>query len=264
MNAIQLTSPDKNSTVKLIHGELVSYVFNSEELIHQKGNPGWRNSDTEMFPIIGPTAENNFTVSTPKGNYNQDQHGLLRELTYSTENKKTNSCTFIKKYAAYTAVENSKYPEKSSVRLVSWPYSFTFKKIVSLTNNSLKITFEIEAEKGMPFMLGYHPAFMLQGNLDEVVKTDKKEITIPEIMKGGDTAFPILNSNEIKLVKKEGYNLAIKTHGFHNFMLWTPAANMLCIEPITAYPYAAGKLLSKELFNTAIDVDMFEVNISPY
>ncbi len=259
-----LISTDKNSIVKIEKGELISYQKNGEELIHQKGNPGWRNSDTEMFPIIGPTEANNFSVLTPKGNYSQDQHGLLRELEYSAANQTEKSCTFIKKYAAYTAVENSKYPEKSSARLLSWPYSFTFKKSFELTNESLKITFEIIAEKGMPFMLGYHPAFMLNGNLDEIVKTETKEITLPEIMKSGDTAYPVLNTSEISLLKKTGSNISIKTKGFHNFMLWTPVKNMLCIEPITAYPYTGGEMLAKELFTLSKGIDTFEVKITPF
>ncbi|RXP47052.1 aldose 1-epimerase [Lutibacter sp. HS1-25] len=259
-----LISEDKNSKVTIEKGELVSYLVNNEELIHQKGNPGWRNSDTEMFPIIGPTEALNFTVATPKGNYNQDQHGLLRELQYALESNTENSCVFVKKYAAYTAVENSKYPEKSTVRLLSWPYSFTFKKSYQLSNANLKITFEIKAEKGMPFMLGYHPAFMLNGNLDELVVANKQQISIPEIQKGGDTAYPVLNTAEISLVKKTGSNINIKTKGFHNFMLWTPASNMLCIEPITAYPYTGGEMLSKDLFNTSNGLDIFEVEIIPF
>ncbi|MFD1292702.1 aldose 1-epimerase [Lutibacter holmesii] len=263
-NLVVLHSLDNTASVTLEKGELVSYLKNNEELIHQKGNPGWRNSDTEMFPIIGPSKENKFIVTTPKGNYNQDQHGLLRELDYSIENQTKNTCVFKKKYAAYTAIENSKFPEKSPIKLVSWPYNFTFKKSIALTNSSLKITFEISTEKGMPFMLGYHPAFMLNGNSNEVVTSNSQEISIPEIQKGGDTAFPVLNTSEISLVKKNGLNLKIQTKGFHNFMLWTPATNMLCIEPITAYPYTGGKMLSKELFNISNGVDVFEVEITPY
>lgn len=259
-----LISEDKNSIIKIDKGELVSYKKNGEEIIHQKGNPGWRNSDTEMFPIIGPTEANNFIVKTPKGNYNQDQHGLLRELDYSILHQDDTSFVFKKKYAAYTAVNNSKYPDKSTVRLVSWPYSFNFQKKFELKNDALKISFEIRAEKGMPFMLGYHPAFMLQGNLDEFVKTKTQEISIPTIIKGGDTAFPILNSDEIQLIKKSGFNISIKTKSFNNFMLWTQVSNMLCIEPITAYPYAEGELLSEKLFNTSNGIDTFEIEIAPF
>lgn len=259
-----LISEDKNSIVKIEKGELISYKKNGEELMHQKGNPGWRNSDTEMFPIIGPTDSNNFIVATPKGNYNQDQHGLLRELEYSIQDQTKNTCVFKKKYAAYTAIENSKYPEKSPIRLVSWPYSFTFKKSFELTNTALKITFEIISEKGMPFMFGYHPAFKLNGNLEELISLENKKIGISEIKEGGDTAYPVLNTYEVSLHKKSGSNITIKTSGFNNFMLWTPVNNMLCIEPITAYPYTGDKMLSKELFTTSKGLNVFNVFIEPF
>ncbi len=259
-----LISADKNSIVKIEQGELISYQKNGEELIHQKGNPGWRNSDTEMFPIIGPTETNNFIVSTPKGNYSQDQHGLLRELQYSIKNQTENAGSFIKKYVAYSAIENSKYPEKSSARLLSWPYNFSFIKIYILTNESLKISFEIDAEKGMPFMLGYHPAFMLNSNLDEIVKSEKQEVTITKIIKGGSNAYPILNTNEISLIKQIGYNIKLKTEGFNHFMLWTEVSNMLCIEPITAYPYTGKEMLTKELFNISEEKNIFTVTVTPF
>lgn len=260
-----LISPDKYSIVKIDQGELVSFIKNEEELIHQKGQPGWRNSDTEMFPVIGPTEANGFVVATPKGNAIQDQHGLLRELSYTLTESGGNFAVFQKVYAANTNVKNSKFPEKSPEEKLSWTYDFVFKKSYELSNNSLKITFEIEAEKGMPFMLGYHPAFKLSGEKTEICKSNTQEITIQKIMDGGSTAYPVLNSQEIKLIKNKGFNISIKTKGFDNFMLWTEVPNMLCIEPITAYPYTEGEPpLSEKLFNFSNGKDCFEVVIKPF
>jgi len=261
---VVLKSADNNSLVTLEKGELVSYLKNNEELIHQKGNPGWRNSDTEMFPLIGPTEKNNFLVATPKGNYSQDQHGLLRELKYTLENQTESTCVFIKKYAAYSAVENSKFPEKSTARLLSWPYSFTFRKIVTISNDSLNISFEIISEKGMPFMLGYHPAFKLDGNKGEIIRSTKGEISIQQIMDQGSIALPVLNTSEIHLIKEKGFNLKLETKGFQNFMLWTEVPNMLCIEPISAYPYTEGKFLTSDLFNISTGKEIFEIAIKPF
>ena len=72
-----------NSQVIIEKGELISYCVENQEYIHQKGNKGWRNSDDEMFPIIGPVSENNFRVQTKNGDAIQDQHGMLREMEYS-------------------------------------------------------------------------------------------------------------------------------------------------------------------------------------
>ena len=260
-----LTSPDRNSIVKIDKGELVNFLKNDEQLIHQKGQPGWRNSDTEMFPVIGPTEANDFMVATPKGNAVQDQHGLLRELTHNLMENGENFAVFQKEYIANTNVKNSKFPEKSPKKKLYWPYDFKFKKSFELTNDSLKITFEIEAEKGMPFMLGYHPAFKLSGDYSEICKTKTQEIHLQKIMDGGSTAFPILNTDEITLVKNKGFNISIKTKGFNNFMLWTEVPNMLCVEPITAYPYTEGEPpLSEKLFGLSNGKDYFEVVITPF
>ena len=259
-----LTSPDNNSIVEIEKGELVSYIKNNEELIHQKGQPGWRNSDTEMFPIVGPTSENDFKVNTPKGIAIQDQHGLLRELEYSVNKNTVNTVTLEKTYKANTTVKNSKFPDKSSAEEVYWPYDFTFKKIYNLDNESLKISFEINSEKGMPFMLGYHPAFKLSGNGSEICKTNNHSATIKNIMDGGSSAYPILETNEIELIKEDGFNLAIKTKGFNNFMCWTEVTNMLCIEPITNYPYTKEKELSPNLFNISKGSEIFTVEIKPF
>lgn len=260
-----LSSPDKNSIVKIEKGELVSFLKNKEELIHQKGEPGWRNSDTEMFPVIGPTETNDYMVSTPKGNAVQDQHGLLRELSYNLVESSNNFAVFQKEYIDNTSIKNSKFPKKSPMENLHWPYNFSFKKSFELSNDSLKITFEIEAEKGMPFMLGYHPAFKLSGYFSEICKTKSQKISLQKIIDGGSTAFPVLNTQEIKLIKNKGFNISIKTKGFDNFMLWTEVPNMLCIEPITAYPYTEGEPpLSKKLFCISNGKDSFDVVIAPY
>ena len=260
-----LINPDKNSIVKIEKGELVSFLKNKEELIHQKGQPGWRNSDTEMFPVIGPTEATDFKVSTPKGNAIQDQHGLLRELSYTLMESGESFAFFQKDYLANTIVKNSKFPEKSTKENLSWPYDFRFKKLYELSNDSLKITFEIEAEKGMPFMLGYHPAFKLSGDKSEICKTKTQEVSLQKIMDGGSTAFPAFNTQEIKLIKNKGFNISIKTKGFNNFMLWTEVPNMLCIEPISAYPYTEGEPpLSEKLFCLSNGKDFFEVVITPF
>ena len=72
----------ENQKVTIEGGELVGYIVSGHEFMHQKGNPGWRSVDTEMFPIIGPTNKADFKVKTPKGDAIQDQHGLLREMSY--------------------------------------------------------------------------------------------------------------------------------------------------------------------------------------
>ena len=265
MDQYVITSPDKESTVVTDHGELVSYSHYGEELIHQKGDRGWRNSDTEMFPVIGPTADNNFEVITSRGYALQDQHGLLREMNYQMIEVKDDQITFEKVYTKDTRLKNSKYPEKSSVETVFWPFDFTFRKKLKITNEALYIRFEVEAEEGMPYMLGYHPAFRLSGHNTEFLESGKERIRLQDVIDVGSVAYQLNDSNHLRLIKQEGQDIDIKTKGFGNFMLWTEVPGMLCIEPITAYPYTGDKELGKELFLNAVkgETAHFEVAINP-
>jgi len=119
-----------NSLIKIENGELISFQKDNIEYIHQKENKGWRNSDDEMFPVIGPTAKNNFRVHTKNGDAILDQHGLLREMDYSLISSDENNAKFIKKYKKNTEIINSKYPIKSTEEKLSWPFDLHLKRIL--------------------------------------------------------------------------------------------------------------------------------------
>ena len=89
-------------------GELIGYRVGDFEYMHQKGSPGWRSTDTEMFPIIGPTADAHFEVRTSRGIAVQDQHGLLREMPYELMEQSDSHAIFRKTYSAGTKIINSK------------------------------------------------------------------------------------------------------------------------------------------------------------
>ena len=94
-------SKNNNCKVAIENGELISFNSEGLEYIHQKGSKGWRNSDIEMFPVIGPISKNNFRVHTKNGDAIQDQHGLLRELNYTLIYSDENTASFLKKYKKY-------------------------------------------------------------------------------------------------------------------------------------------------------------------
>lgn len=216
-------------------GELLSLRQDDHEFMHGPGEPGWSHSDTEMFPIIGPTAEASYRVQVPRGNAIQDQHGLLRDMEYITEAQDETSATFVKKYKAGTRVRNSKFPARSEVEWLIWPFDFTFRKRFQLETDSLLVHFILEGEKDMPYMLGYHPAFALRSP-GAFVKAGARDIPLGEIMAAGNRALPVMNTRYIALY--DDRVLQLEATGFSHFMLWTEVPNMVCIEPITFYPYA--------------------------
>lgn len=250
-----------NSKVIIDKGELISFQVDDKEFIHQKGNKGWRKSDDEMFPIIGPLDKNNFRVHTKNGNAIQDQHGLLRELDYELTNSDDNSANFIKKNQKNSLIKNAKFPKKSTEEFLNWPYDFTFEKNYRLKKNTLTIEFIINSEEGMPFMLGYHPAFLLSDTGKETLIAKDKTITLADVYKVGHNAFPVLNTSKITLKNIDRNDLEITTKNFNNFMLWTEVDNMLCIEPISQYTSYTDQKFSEENMSLSTGKNTFSVQL---
>ncbi|UCD62206.1 MAG: aldose 1-epimerase [Flavobacteriaceae bacterium] len=256
---VNLSSGNTNAKIEV--GELVSYQLNNHEYIHQKGSPGWRNSDTEMFPVIGPTAEAGFRVHVPRGNAIQDQHGLLRELDYQLLSNTKTTAEYVKTYKAGTVIKNSKFPDKSSAQLLIWPFSFEFHKSFQITDNHLEISFRISGEKDMPFMLGYHPAFKLYTD-NPVIIAEDQTISLDAVIGAGNRALEVNDCKNVVL--RDVKELNIKTEGFKHFMLWTEVSNMICIEPITFYPYAVPQMQLHEGFDYLAEKDRnFKVTLIP-
>ncbi|RIV72085.1 aldose 1-epimerase [Flagellimonas aequoris] len=251
---------NKDCTVGIDAGELVSFVCDGHEFIHQKGSPGWGSSDTEMFPVIGPLDKANFRIQTPKGEAIQDQHGLLRQIPYELILQTESTAVFVKEYLAGTKVKNSKYPAKSTEPFMDWPYSFRFEKSFELKEGALEIVFRISGEEGMPFMLGYHPAFKLHTDTPVIIANDQK-ISLDEVLAVGSRAFQVPDCTAVTLKDKK--NITIETKGFGHFMCWTEVRNMICIEPISFYPYAVEQKDLDKGFQYLKDKAEFKVVIKP-
>lgn len=250
----------ENQIVHIEDGELVGYTVDGYEYMHQKGSPGWGSADTEMFPIIGPVDKADFQVKLPMGNANQDQHGHLRQFPYELISSSGAEAIFKKAYQSGTPIKNSKYPTKSTTEWLDWPYSFEFEKRFNLHKDFLEITFGISGDKDMPFMLGYHPAFKLRSDRP-IIKTKDQEITLDEVLAVGSRAFEIAHYDEITLLDERA--ITIKTKGFGHFMCWTEVRNMVCIEPITFYPYAVGQKNLHAGFQLLNQKTLLKVSLHP-
>ena len=219
--------------VQIDSGKIASYTIDGFEFIHQRAT-GWPNSDTEMFPIIGPTAKANYRVQVNGSKVVLDQHGLLREFPYKLITTEIELSRWVKNYTAFTALTNSKYPENSPETVQFWPFDFIFIKSFGFNEEGLEITFEIKADKEMPFMLGYHPAFKINPDYKAELIVDQQTHPIQNVLDVGSKAYEIAHST--RLILKNEKSIAIETEGFNHFMCWTEVPEMLCIEPITFYP----------------------------
>lgn len=230
---IVLTNGDLSAEIR--GGELSSFRHGTYEFMHAPDQPGWGHSDTEMFPVVGPTADTGYRVQVPRGNAIQDQHGLLRELAYSRVSATKTTAVLQKIYQAGTPVANSKFPGRSTARWLVWPYSFRFEKRFSLLPDSLEVSFEVSGDVDMPFMVGYHPAFNLQ-TPEARVSGCGREITLTEVLATGDRAYELPGCET--LVLEDSRRLELRSRGFGHFMLWSPDPGMICLEPVTYYPYS--------------------------
>ena len=247
--------------VKIDKGELVGYTKDGHEYIHQKGSPGWSSADTEMFPIIGPVNEANFAVQVPRGNAIQDQHGLLRQFGYELMSSSQTKASFKKLYTAGTPIKNSKFHDNSTKPWLMWPYGFQFEKTFTFDDKGLEIQFKVAGERDMPFMLGYHPAFKLHTDTP-ILTTNKGDITLDEVLAVGSRALQVADCNSITL--RDEKPITIKTEGFGHFMCWTEVRNMVCIEPISFYPYAVPQQKLHEGFEFLGDTPrVFKVKLEP-
>ncbi len=250
-------------TVRIDDGELIALLRGTHEYIHQKGSPGWRSSDTEMFPIIGPTAEAGFRVDTPRGSATQDQHGLLREMAYTLTEATDVHAVYEKTYPAGKRIANSKFPAKSSAEHLSWPYDFRFRKTFTLGADGLEVAFEISGEAGMPYMLGYHPAFRLTSDA-VTVEANGESIALANVIAVGDRAYQVKDCKEVTLRSGDDGSLRLTTEGFGSFMLWSPVASMICVEPVSFYPYDVAQTELHEGFRSLGDTPArFSVRLEP-
>jgi len=190
----------------------------------------------------------------------QDQHGHFRLLQYELVKNSETSALFRKEYQTGTPVKNKKYPEKSPKELLTWPYSFQVEKQFNLLADGLEITFVITGDHNMPFMLGYHPAFKLHSS-NPIIKTSAQELSLDTILAVGSRAYEIPNCREITLKDKK--DLVITTEGFNHFMCWTEVSNMVCIEPITFYPYAVAQRELHKGFQHLNKEEAFKVLLHP-
>lgn len=257
-----LYSKDGKSSVTVLDGEIISYSYDNHELMHQKGEPGWGNTEIEMFPVIGATKMNNYAVLTPKGVAKMDQHGILRTLAYTMVTVNKNRLVLTKKYTAGEQIINPKFPNRSAQEFLYWPYDFEFEKTIQLQDDAVVVSFQIKGEKAMPYMLGFHPAFKTYGDNQRFL-AGGQEYSLEQVIEAGGPALPIYNCNEVILKNSAAVGVRVQTTGFRHMMLWTEVREMVCIEPITFYPLSVASDALHKGFDTIEQQNRFEVTISP-
>lgn len=144
----------------------------NKELLYQPIKESWSGQDVFIFPMIARLKNGSYTIGDKE--YHLKNHGLIRYMQgeESVQDGKIHNL-FI----------------SNDETLAQFPYSFIAESIYELKENEVIVSYKIKntSNEDMPYMVGGHPAFMLDG----VKKADLFDI------KGNYLTF----DNEVELVR---------------------------------------------------------------
>ncbi|MFC1497512.1 hypothetical protein ACFLS1_03440, partial [Verrucomicrobiota bacterium] len=192
-----------------------------------------------MFPVVGPVK--NFRIVTGDKVYALDQHGVSRYLPYRIEKLAGNTISFAQNHDGIERIKNRKFgPGKDNPEYLVWPFGCFIRKEFELNKDrlDLKITVTNREKEIMPYMLGWHPAFRMQGAPDKAVfEAGDREYSLDDIIEVKTLILPGVGS-AVYRDRESGHGIEVSSVGFDNIMIWTPARNagMFCIEPVTHEP----------------------------
>lgn len=126
-------------SVNSLGGSMTSIKYMGEERQWQ-GGPEWAGQDVVIFPIVGHAGAYSAQgeIFTPKS------HGVARYAQFSLEKQEEDSLTL----SLHSDGETKK----------TYPYDFRLTIKYKLKDSEIKITYKVEAVKGIiPFYVGGHP-----------------------------------------------------------------------------------------------------------
>lgn len=244
--------------------ELISLKTNSKEYIWE-GNPDfWGKHAPVLFPIVGTLKNNSYQINN--NSYQLSRHGFARDMTFELIHKTESSATFSIQSSAETL---KVYPFEFELQI---QYSFEEKKL----HTSYKIFNKSQSK--MPFSIGAHPAFALNGNFENfAIQFEKEEPLVYTLLENDLISnqsktlekqengvvklnyslfendaliFKTLQSKSLFILKEQIPILKVHFQGFPHLGIWTKKdAPFLCIEPWYGYSdtnQSNGNLFEKE------------------
>lgn len=249
---IEISDGIARAEISTLGAELRSFQVNGRELLWQ-GDPNiWDGRAMVLFPFIGRCCGDSYLLDGKQ--YTMGLHGFAWKKAFAVAEQGESSCVLELREDADT--------------LANYPFAFTFRVGFALEQGALKVRFTVEnrSEKPMPFALGWHPGFALDGPpenycvrfcaeaLEEIKIVTKCMVTgetSPMPLEEGRLALDrklFLNSarvfrapgEEASVEDREGKVLARLTFpGFANVALWQTlgsGAEFICVEPWLSRP----------------------------
>jgi len=260
------TISNSNLTAQINHlgAELFSLKNSANKEFIWEGNPTfWGKHSPILFPIVGTLKNNTYLYDGLE--YHLSRHGFAREMEFNLIDISKNSATF-------------SLISTNETRNV-FPFDFELQICYSLDENKLNITYKVinNNDFKMPFSIGAHPAFALDGNFenyslefqknktlqyflleDGLISNNSNEIQLNNgkldlnypLFENDALVFKTLESKSITILQDTVPFLRVIFEDFPNLGLWTiPNAPFLCIEPWLGYSDtvdSSGNIIEKE------------------
>jgi galactose mutarotase-like enzyme len=279
------TISNSNLTAQIKHlgAELFSLKSNQNEEYIWEGKPVfWGKHSPILFPIVGSLKNNAYQYDGKE--YHLSRHGFAREMKFELIEKTVESATF----SLVSTIETKKV----------YPFDFELQICYSLEENKLNIDYKVinKNDLTMPFAIGAHPAFALNGNFEEyslefqqkenlnyflleenLISNSSNEILLKnrqldlnyQLFENDALVFKTLQSKAITILKNANPLLKVNFSDFPNLGIWTVQnAEFLCIEPWFGYSDTLDKyddfskkegiqLLEKnEVFNSNFNIEI--------
>ena len=259
--------------------ELFSLKTNNREYIWE-GNPDfWGKHAPVLFPIVGTLKNNSYQIH--KKNYKLSRHGFARDMTFELIEKTENSATFS--------------IQSSEETLKVYPFEFELQIQYLLEEKKLNTSYKVinKSQFQMPFSIGAHPAFALNGNFEDFeiqfekneplvysllendlisnqTKTlEKQNGVVPlnyKLFENDALIFKNLASKSLSILKNKTPLLKVDFQGFPHLGIWTKKdAPFLCIEPWYGYSDtndSTGNLFEKEGIQLLDANEIFQSNFT--
>lgn len=234
-----------SATIHHLGAELETFTKDNINYIWTIDKQFWNKTSPVLFPIVGCLKNDSYSLNEKE--YKLPRHGFARDYEFEVIEKLENEVVFSLK-------ENKE-------TLAVFPFEFELQIKYTLEHNKLSISYKVinHFYEKMPFNIGAHPAFAINGNFEDyslqfnsdenfethhlenelfngktsLIKSNKGNIPITYSLFETDAlVFKHLKSNEISIVKENNPYLKINFEGFPFLGIWTKQnAPFLCIEP---------------------------------
>lgn len=250
-------------TINSKGAELIQIEKDSKSYIWDIDTNYWNKTSPVLFPIVGMLINKKYQYYDIE--YNLERHGFAREYEFTIIEEKENKVVF------------SLQSNEETLKI--YPFTFELWIIYIINEKGLIIEYQVKnlSNSIMPFSLGAHPAFKIEGNFEDYsleFETDEKLETyhLQNELQSGETSFIRLEDKQLKLnydwfkndaivlkdhptsslklLKNNELVLKINFKDFPYLGIWTKKdAPFICIEPwvgIADSIFCDGNIFEKE------------------